>query len=149
MVNSRQKGASFERKICEIFTKHTGKKFNRTPGSGAFSTQTGDKRLAGDIYCIDAEFPWVIECKKYKDYDLEDIVKGKSTGILAWLSQLEAYCEKVGKPGMLIISKNYGKPLLFVQSVRKFPDFLHYKNYTIGFLSDLLPLLLKSAKKRP
>ncbi len=143
MVDSRKKGAGFERKICKILEKHTGYKFNRTPGSGAFSTNTGDKRLAGDIYCPEKEFPWIIECKKYKEYNFDDIIKKNSTGILKWLQQLKAYCNKVGKPGMLIIEKNYGKPVIFVETEKDIGNYLSYGKFKIGLLEEVLPKLFK------
>ena len=143
MVNPRNKGAAFERKVCKIFEKYTGKKFNRTPGSGAFSTNVGDKRLAGDIYCIEQEFPWIIECKKYKDFNLEDIIKQNSTGILKWITQLKSYCKRYNKPGMLIIEKNYGKPILFVETKKDLGTYLEYDGFVIGLLEEILPKLFK------
>jgi len=144
MVNSRQKGAGFERKICKLLEKYTGKKFNRTPGSGAFSTKTGDKRLAGDVYCIEQEFPWIIECKKYKDYSFDDLVKHNSTGMAQWLKQLSSYCNKYNKPGMLIIEKNYGKPVVFVETEKDLGVYLKYDKYTIGLFDEIIPKLIKT-----
>ena len=97
MVNSRRKGADFEYKIARLLEEYTGKKWVRTPGSGAVATKTGNMALAGDLMPVNWKCPYVIECKKYKKVTDKLIEK--------WLKQLKR--EKGKRLGILIYAENY------------------------------------------
>ena len=66
-VNSRTKGASFERQIATMLNKRFNtKEFSRTPGSGAFATTHNlpeHLKLHGDLI-TPKNFRYCIECKK-------------------------------------------------------------------------------------
>lgn len=135
MVNSREKGATFERKVAKLLTETFKTSFNRTPQSGAFATVNKDTRLAGDVYCTESQFIFVVECKKYAEYNLEDLITGNTGGISKWLNQLEI--EKKDKKGLLVFQRNYGKIFCLVEGFSFSPSF-KFKNYYIGLFSDFL-----------
>ena len=59
MVNSRNKGASFERDVKNRLHDALGLEFRRV------LDQWAEAGLP-DLVCEDAAFPFVIECKRYK-----------------------------------------------------------------------------------
>lgn len=135
MINGRDKGATFERRVAKLLTEAYNVSFSRTPQSGAFATTNKDTRLAGDIYCTEKEFIFVVECKKYAEYNLEDLITGNTGGIFSWLNQLEI--EKKDKKGLLVFQRNYGKIFCLVEDFKFNPSF-KFKNYYIGLFSDFL-----------
>ena len=135
MVNSRQKGAGFESKAVKILEQYTGKKWTRSPQSGGVSTRTGNQALAGDIIRKGKPSPYVIECKKYKEVNLEDLVTRKGN-MMKWLTQLER--EKGKRKGILIFSRNYGKTMCLVETEKDIPNTLKYNQYTLGLLDEVL-----------
>lgn len=138
MVNSRNKGANFERKISKLLEDSLGISFVRTPQSGAFSTNTKDTRLSGDLYSPDLDFPFVIECKNYEDYNIEDLINGSKGDVVKWVEQLEK--EKGKKLGLLIFKRNYGKIFCMIENIEFYPSF-KWKQYYIGLLENALPNL--------
>ena len=135
MVNSRVKGATYETKIVKILEKATGKKWTRSPQSGGIATRTGNMALAGDIIRKGKPSPYVIECKKYKEVNLEDLVVRKGN-MLKWVAQLER--EKGNRKGILIFCRNYGKDMCLVETDREIPNTLKYNQYTLGLLTTVL-----------
>ena len=81
-VNSRRKGASFERKVAKLLKdKFKSKEFSRSPGSGAYATTHNlpeHLQLHGDIL-TPQNFKFVIECKSgYDHIDIFDLfLEGK------------------------------------------------------------------------
>ena len=59
MVNSRDKGASFEREVRKRLELELGLGFSRV------LAQTREPELP-DLVCDDLSFPFVIECKRYR-----------------------------------------------------------------------------------
>lgn len=137
-MNARAKGANFERKVAKLLTDRLGIEFKRTPQSGAFSTNNNYSDLAGDLYCTE-EFPYVIECKKYKMYNLEDLMTGSTSGMLKWFSQLEK--EKGDKKGLLIFQRDYGKIFAALEGRYFRPGVIIWGNYTIGLLDTILDII--------
>ena len=135
MVNSRAKGAGYESKIVKILTDITGKKWTRSPQSGGVATRTGNQALAGDIIRKGKPSPYVIECKKYKEVNFEDLVLQKGN-MLKWIAQLER--EKGKRKGILIFSRNYGKDMCLVETDIEIPNTLKYNQYTVGLLKHVL-----------
>ncbi len=141
MVNSRQKGKSFELKICEKLKKLTGREWKPTPGSGAQATRTGEIKLAGDIFCPSKESEFVWECKKYKEADITELIRNVGN-FPKWLKQLER--EKRNKKGALVFSKNYGKIFILVECDKDIPNTFKYGKYTFGLFDEVVPNLLKN-----
>ena len=140
MTNSRQKGATFETKICKLLKEITGKKFTRTPGSGAVSTRTGNMALAGDIMGVNHKFPWVVEAKKYKEVNFNDLLTGKGN-MPKWVAQLER--ESKTRPGMLVFAENYGKIKIMVKTQLQIPNTFKWNDYVIGLFEKVMPILWK------
>lgn len=87
MVNSRAKGASFEREIANKLQDELGASFKR---------DIEQYRAAdhGDIICDDHSFPYVLELKRYAG-------KGH-TYVQAWWDQVEKAAQAAGKEPVLI-----------------------------------------------
>jgi len=118
-INSRNKGATFERKIAKVMKEATGFNWARTPGSGAFATRTGINSLQGDIFC-EEEFPYLIECKAYEKIPLHLFAQElKSCLIRKWLTKLAGQCDLAGKQGLLIFKENRGK-IMAMYEVQEF-----------------------------
>lgn len=105
-INSRAKGAEYERKTAKVLGEWWGEDFNRTPASGGL--QWGDdNRVTGDIVTpVDSVFPFVIECKKREEWDFSQLLR--DTGEMEeWWEQVIRDSEKVSLRPFLIFSRNY------------------------------------------
>ena len=114
MINSREKGARFERTIRDLLDSWWGVKgaFSRTPGSGAFHTTTkgaAGGRLAQDIASPDG-FIFGIEAKKREKWDLASWLDSDSCPIADWWRQCEHECLP-GKVPLLLFARNNRKIL--------------------------------------
>lgn len=116
-VNGKQKGSSFEREICVKLSKWItkGEKIDclwRSAMSGGRATvKRGQVRQAGDICAVSSEGHaltdhFYIECKAYKDINLDCLVKGKGVLLDFWGVAVKeaAYYNKVP---MLIFKRNH------------------------------------------
>jgi len=115
VVDSRKKGADYERKIAKILSESIGYTFKRTPGSGAFGTINAIQGLQGDLICTDNnEWPYFFELKKYEKVNLYHFPqKAKSCNITKWLEKLEE--QKGDKIGCLIFAENRGKNMCIIE----------------------------------
>lgn len=81
MVNSRGKGAGFERQVARLLEAELGMAFKRD----LEQYRAGDH---GDLIADDPDFPFIIECKRY----------AQGTGCRAsWWAQANAAANAVGK----------------------------------------------------
>lgn len=73
-INSRNKGAKNERKIADLFTKWTGRKFAKTPASGGLQWKSSFSK--GDIVCTKEGhyFPFCIEAKFHDKIDFSHLL---------------------------------------------------------------------------
>lgn len=126
MVNSKQKGASFEREVCKqlsLWVSH-GKQedvFWRSAMSGGRSTVAAarGKRLAtqaGDISpiaLIGIPFAriFLIECKHYANLDYQSLITGKGHLIDFWLT-VRKEANRCGKMPLLIAKQNRVLPVV-------------------------------------
>ena len=140
MVNSRQKGAGFETKVCKLLKQITKRTWVRTPSSGGVATRTGNIALAGDVMCQNFKSKYVFELKKYKEYNIESLITKKGM-VIKWLQQLER--EKGKRKGVLIFSRNYGKIFVLAETDEEIPNTMRYKNYVFGLFDEVMPILLK------
>lgn len=110
MVNSIQKGKSFERQVVNILKDLTKDDWKRVPMSGAFSTinKSEDKRFFGDVFSENSKYlDLVIECKKSKaPISLFELINPKGR-ICEWITQTRN--ESKGKFWILIFSWNNSK----------------------------------------
>jgi len=123
-INSRTKGATFERKIAKLFSEATGNTWGRTPGSGAFATRTGMNSLQGDIFS-EEDFPYLVECKAYEKIPLHLFAQEmKSCLITKWLTKLIEQCGIAEKKAVLIFKENRGK-IMAMYEVEEFGKNAH------------------------
>lgn len=110
MVNSIQKGKSFERQIVNVLKELTKDDWKRVPMSGAFSTinKSEDKRFFGDVFSENPKYiDLVVECKKSKaPINLFELINPKGR-IFEWV--LQTRNESKGKFWILIFSWNNSK----------------------------------------
>lgn len=81
---SKNKGATYERKVADIFKTILDINLTRTPQSGGFAKKTNKAtEFKGDIVCLeeDKKFILHIECKNQK-----------SVSMRKWLQQAEGDC---------------------------------------------------------
>lgn len=83
---SKNKGATYERKIAVIFKDNLNINLTRTPQSGGFAKKSNKaEEFKGDLTCLekDKEFLLHVECKNQK-----------SVAMRKWLQQAEGDCPK-------------------------------------------------------
>ena len=153
MMNSKNKGNSFERKIANAFSKKFELAFNKTqsfrrnPDSGSFFGGLNETRIAthheasahfGDIIAP-PEFKFTIECKHYKDPPpLAAFLAQNITQWDKWIAQAEADATKAKREFLLIIKYNRVPELVVTNS--KAIAGIPYKGYTVVGLDTLLEL---------
>ena len=114
-INSKQKGAGYERKVAKKLSEWSGYKFNRTPMSGALHWEN-DKRVVSDIVPPqNLKWPFSIEakCVQY-DWDFSFILKGTSTFWEHW-KQAKDDASREDMIPMLVFSKNYRDSFVAIQ----------------------------------
>lgn len=110
MINSRNKGNTFERKICKQLTDAFGVEFIRTPHSGAFATihkkVESIQEMQSDITYDHNKFRWfkVIECKHYNTIRVYPDLWNPKSEIRKWIAKLEA--DVPDKDWLLIFQQN-------------------------------------------
>jgi len=105
MVNSKQKGNTFERKIAKVLGDWWGFKFSRTPQSGG-SHWLADNNAVGDIVAPpQANFPLVIECKHRENWTIENIMLNNKDPH-TWWEQVITDSNRIGKAPCLIFTRN-------------------------------------------
>lgn len=121
MVNSKNKGNSYERKIAKAlsdrFEAHTGltSAFRRNVDSGSFFGATNQHRIAkhgtehanfGDIL-VPADFKFEVECKHYKTPpSFGSMIKGEYKMFDTWIEQAQQDATNAGKSWMVIAKFN-------------------------------------------
>jgi hypothetical protein len=104
-INSKNKGAGFERQIVKALVEWTGIEFFRSPGSGAFSTRTKMEEMSGDIVCSNPDFKYSIECKKVESIVFEHLLCNKKCLLYKYWNQCITQCPENKMP-LLVFSKN-------------------------------------------
>ena len=136
-INSRTKGATYERKIAKLLSEATGGNFKRTPGSGALGTSAGVQAMQGDIYNADwmDKNPWFFELKKYESVNLYHFMQNmKSCNITKWLLKVQEQ-QADYQLGVLIFEENRGKSMAIVE-LASFPEPEEGKNITVFMCND-------------
>lgn len=110
---------SMERGIARILGDWWGVPFRRTPSSGAWNTQSkhmghGSTDFHGDIVAPpEANFPFSVECKAYKEVEIYKALYGKSN-VFEWWKQTCVDARDSGKIPMLIMKENRKQPLVVI-----------------------------------
>ena len=143
-VNSKRKGATFERKIAHTLNERFGtNEFCRTPGSGAFgSTHQLPQHLIvhGDLITPE-KFRFTIECKNGYNLEIDDIFK-VSSDFHKFIDQAKYDAAKAHREWMVIYKKNRRKELAIVNhKVGNLKSYLAVGDkYYIYLLKDLLSM---------
>lgn len=107
-INSRSKGARNERKIADLFTKWTGRKFAKTPASGGLHWKSSF--VHGDLICTKEGhyFPFCIEAKSYNKIDFSHLLTPgiKNVDILTFWKQCERDAKECNKVPILFMRYN-------------------------------------------
>lgn len=115
-LNSKKKGASYERTIAKLLSTWWGAEFHKTPASGALRWGV-DNRVVGDIVApTDAEkFPFVVECKKREQWNFLQIIKGTGEFISYWeqVNEDVLRLEDKDMQPLVVMAKNH-QPNLYV-----------------------------------
>lgn len=125
-VNSKKKGASFERKIANLLNERFNtKEFCRTPGSGAFGTthQLPQHLIVHGDLITPQNFRYTIECKNGYNLEIADLLSSKNE-LNKFIEQAKVSAVKSSRKWMVIYKKNHSKELVIVES--KIP---HLRNY--------------------
>lgn len=65
---NRRKGTDYERKVARLLARYTGLRWSRVPYSGA-------SYIAGDVTCLDFNYPFVFELKNRGDVSLTKVFR--------------------------------------------------------------------------
>ena len=143
-VNSKQKGAAFERKIAKTLNERFNTtEFSRTPGSGAFgSTHQLPQHLIvhGDLI-TPQNFKYTIECKNGYNVELEDVLKPKSD-FYKFIEQAKSDAKRASRDWMVIYKKNRKKEVCVVGGrIGSLKNFVSVGGkYYLYLLKDVLAL---------
>ena len=143
-INSKKKGASFERKIAQTLNERFNtKEFCRTPGSGAFGTthQLPSHLIVHGDLITPQNFKYAIECKNGYNLDMADLLSSKSE-LDKFIDQAQLSAKKCNKDWMVIYKKNHSKELVIVES--QIPSLHNYicvsNRFYVYYLKDVLSL---------
>lgn len=131
---SKNKGATYERKIAVIFKENLNINLTRTPQSGGFAKKSNKaEEFKGDLTCLeeDKEFLLHVECKSHKTIALQ-----------SWIRQAESDCPKGKITTVVFHEPNTSKEYITL----KWGDFLNLiegspypKRKQSKVIDDLLP----------
>lgn len=147
-INSRTKGSTFERRVCEILNQRFGvEDFCRSPGSGAFASThklPSHLKIYGDII-TPAEFNFTIECKKGYNKEALGSFFSPSSNLRKFLKQAEKDADFADRLPMIIFKQDRNKTItiLKLSEVYKFLEYeldtyLKYKDWLIVELDEVL-----------
>lgn len=107
MVNSKNKGNAYERKIAKLLSEWWRDEFYRTPGSGSWNTtHKASESQAGDIVVPpDSLFPFVVEAKNREGWTFENYLLNNGQP-KSWWDQVVRDSLGVKKIPMLIAHRN-------------------------------------------
>lgn len=156
MVNSKNKGNTFERKIANILSKRfetvTGipRAFRKSVDSGSFfggrnvariSTHDLDKATFGDIIAP-SNFRYHLECKHYKEPpSFSSLMAGDIKDWDGWIAQATQDCAQSGGKLAIIIKYNNCKEVVILAELP--PDLscsVTYKNHYVILFDAFLSI---------
>lgn len=154
----RPKGNSFENAVANMVVKHfrkfgiTKEDCYRTPGSGGH--RYAKKQDPGDLVISDSleeMFPFVVECKSYKEINLYAFLYPTKRWLTtwhykAWLKQCCAAADAFSKRHPLLVFKGNGTPYFAALPAEAMPDSMvrkihfRYENesWVVVLFKDLL-----------
>lgn len=109
MIDSRAKGARGELKVRDVLRELTGLKWERTPGSGAYSQSHG---LKGDVYVPGTTNLFTVEVKSYEEDQMTSKMFNDSSKLLDWWEQ--AYRQAGQNMNLPLLIFKYDRSKIFV-----------------------------------
>lgn len=110
---SKRKGASFELETAKLLGKWWGFDFHRVPASGGLHWK-GSNNVVGDIVApLEADFPFVVECKKREEWTLENLFLNNKD-IKNWWGQVVGDAKESNKIPMLVFTRNRAKTFVML-----------------------------------
>lgn len=105
-INSRNKGATTERKACKVLKAWARKEFSRVPASGGLGWH--NSQSTGDIMCIKEGhyFPFSVEVKARDSINFEHLLYLKKAEILDFWAQSVKDAKRVNKCPMVMMRYN-------------------------------------------
>jgi len=138
MVDSRQKGATYEGKIKTLLITKTGLDWKRVPGSGALDASHG---LKGDLYVSVEKDRYCVECKNYKeDHLTSKILTDKTPMIMTWWAQALRQAVQVQRLPLLIFKHDRSKNFVMFNEPTPSADYrcISFNDAHICLLDDWL-----------
>lgn len=104
---SKRKGNTGERAVAKLLSNWWGSEFTRTPSSGGFATQKFRENwnAIGDVV-TPADFPFVVEVKNVKSWNLSDLLTSKVSILTKYWKQVNDEVGDLPKYPMLVFKKN-------------------------------------------
>ncbi len=148
-INSRNKGNSFERKICGLLNEaFKTAEFSRSPGSGAFATTHSLPKhldLQGDIL-TPKDFPYMLECKKgYNKLGVSDIMDPKGM-IHSFFNKVSNQAKLASKFPMLIFQQDR-KEIFCMVSGMHFPEDLEGQDMRCDYYLQIVDFRKETLEK--
>lgn len=105
-INSRAKGAAFEREIATQLSKWCGFTCRRTPASGGWA-KTGDITPRDPSNML--AFPFCLELKKRESWNFSSFFSGKGLDgvVKSWWEQCQRDAALAGKMPVLVFTRNH------------------------------------------
>ena len=130
-INSRQKGATFERQVAKAIAEWWGCAVRRTPLSGGW----GAAVTAGDTILLPPEkddpdfetkfrryrdWPFSVECKHHKDFTIDALFRSPEKSPLGkFIAQCKKAAKKEKRVPLLVAKKNFSEPFAFIISDKR------------------------------
>lgn len=138
---SKAKGTAFEAKIAKKFTAEFGKEFRRVPLSGAIDYLKSDIWVPSDT----AWFPYVIECKHYKDVKWNGFLTAKSSDIYKFWEQASEDANTMDKKPLLVFRWDRSKDFVAYSDDTQIDNYVEVcsfgHKFRISLLDEWIPVI--------
>lgn len=139
MVNkSKVKGSTYEAKIRDLLSKELNLEFKRMPLSGSLEYLKGDLWVPSDT----ASWPYVVECKHYKEVNWNSLLTAKSSDLISFWKQAYDAAIVMKKKPLVIYRWDRSKDYICFDDNICLDHQIHCKifgyNFKMGLLSDWL-----------
>lgn len=108
---SKHRGNGYENEVAKQLTSWSGAEFHRTPGSGSLGWASENHVEADVIAPPSLDFNYIVECKRYADWTLWNLLKGNSYFPAFW-AQAVREGASAGKVPLLVYRRNNERSLV-------------------------------------
>lgn len=141
---SKAKGSAFEAKIARKFTEAFGKEFKRVPLSGAIEYLKSDIFVPSDT----AWFPYILECKHYKEVKWNGFLTAKSSDIYKFWEQASNDAVKMDKKPLLVFRWDRSKDFVAYSDQVVVTDYVEVSAFGQKFRISLLDDWIKAIQEQ-